>query len=71
MNENAKNDFDNRVDVLNELKKTVESFNANTNENQITFKGITGQRFAKKYGVLKYPQFFFFRKGNFVQYKGE
>ena len=72
MNEKAKNDFDNRIDVLSELKKSIENFNANANanENQINFKGITSQKFIKKYGVLKFPQLFFFRNGNYVNYKG-
>ncbi len=70
MNEKAKNDFDNRIDVLNELKKSIENYNSNTNENQISLKGITSEKFIKKYGVLKFPQIFFFRKGNYVNYKG-
>lgn len=70
LNENAKSEFDNRVDVLNELKTEVEKLNANSNENQIELKAISSGAFVKKYSVFKYPQFFFFRKGNYVYYKG-
>ena len=70
MNENAKNDFDNRVDVLNDFKKLIDNLNSASNENQISINAVVSNSFVKKYSILKFPQFFFFRKGNFVQYKG-
>ncbi len=48
----------------------IDNLNSASNEDQISINAVVSNSFVKKYSILKFPQFFFFRKGNFVQYKG-
>ena len=49
-------------DLATELNKTDETIQVAT---------IKDPEFGKLYGILKFPQLFFYRDGNFVIYKGD